>query len=227
MTDPSPQIYPTEINLHSKSRVLSITFSDGLHFDLPCEYLRVHSRAAEVRTLGRPEVGKENVNIDRIEPQGSYAVRLVFDDGHDTGIYSWETLHDLGVNQARYWAEYLHKLEALGLARGAAAGAGGAAAQRRVRLLYFAYLAQYLRKESEETSLPAEVADVTALLAWLRRRERERGYLLADDRVRVTVNRQFTEPFTRIDDGDEIALVPTSPTPPPPPKAPKAAGYDA
>jgi DUF971 family protein/molybdopterin converting factor small subunit len=227
MTDQSPQIYPTEIKLHSKSRILSITFSDGLHFDLPCEYLRVHSRAAEVRTLGRPEVGKENVNIDRIEPQGSYAVRLVFDDGHDTGIYSWETLHDLGVNQAGYWAEYLQKLEALGLARGGAAGAGGAAAQRRVRLLYFAYLAQYLRKESEEASLPAEVADVTALLAWLRRRERERGYLLADDRVRVTVNRQFTEPFTRIDDGDEIALVPTSPTPPPPPKTPKAAEYDA
>jgi len=61
---------------------------------------------------------------------------------------------------------------------------------------------------------------VTALLAWLRHRERERAYLLADDKVRVTVNRQFTEPFTRIDDGDEIAVVPNSPTPPPPPKAP-------
>jgi DUF971 family protein/molybdopterin converting factor small subunit len=221
MTDQSPQIYPTEIKLHSKSRILSITFSDGLHFDLPCEYLRVHSRAAEVRTMGRPEVGKENVNIDRIEPQGSYAVRLVFDDGHDTGIYSWETLHDLGVNQERYWAEYLQKLEALGLRRGAA-DAAVAGRERRVRLLYFAYLAQYLRRESEEASLPAEVSDVTSLLAWLRRRERERGYLLADDRVRVTVNRQFTEPFTRIDDGDEIAVVPTSPTPPPPPRTPRS-----
>ncbi len=228
MTDQSPQIYPTEIKLHSKSRILSITFSDGLHFDLPCEYLRVYSRAAEVRAMGRPEVGKENVNIDRIEPQGSYAVRLVFDDGHDTGIYSWETLHDLGVNHDRYWTEYLAKLEAAGHRRGAEGEAPGAGRARRARILYFAYLAQYLRRESEEVSLPPEVADVTTLLAWLRRRERERGYLFADDRVRVTVNRQFTEPFTRIDDGDEIAVVPTSPTPPPPPKAPKAASeYDA
>jgi len=156
--------------------------------------------------MGRPEVGKENVNIDRIEPQGSYAVRLVFDDGHDTGIYSWETLYDLGVNQARYWNEYLQRLEAAGYRRGAA-DAGATAASRRARILYFAYLAQYLRKEAEEVTLPAEVGDVTALLAWLRRRERERGYLLADDRVRVTVNRQFTEPFTRLDDGDEIAYL--------------------
>jgi len=222
MTNQGPQIHPTEINLHSKSRILSITFSDGAHFDLPCEYLRVHSHAAEVRAMGRPEVGKENVNIDRIEPQGSYAVRLVFDDGHDTGIYSWETLYDLGVNQARYWNEYLQRLEAAGYRRGAAV-AGATAASRRARILYFAYLAQYLRKEAEEVTLPAEVGDVTALLAWLRRRERERGYLLADDRVRVTVNRQFTEPFTRLDDGDEIAIVPTSPTPPPPPRAAKAA----
>jgi len=220
MTDPSPQIYPTDIKLHSKSRVLSISFSDGLHFDLPCEYLRVYSRAAEVRAMGRPEVGKENVNIDRIEPQGSYAVRLVFDDGHDTGIYSWETLHDLGVNHDRYWAEYLQKLEAAGHRRAAGAAAGQ---PRRARLLYFAYLAQYLRRESEDVTLPPEVTDVSTLLAWLRRRERERGYLLADDKVRVTVNRQFTEPFTHIDDGDEIAVVPTSPTPPPPPKPPRAA----
>jgi len=223
MTDQTSQIHPTEINLHSKSRILSISFSDGQHFDLPCEYLRVHSHAAEVRAMGRPEVGKENVNIDRIEPQGNYAIRLVFDDGHDTGIYSWETLHDLGVNHERYWAEYLRKLEAAGYRRGAAGDAAATGRQRHARILYFAYLAQYLRKESEEVTLPAEVTDVTALLGWLRRRERERGYLLADESVRVTVNRQFTEPFTRIDDGDEIAVVPTSPTPPPPPKAPRAA----
>ena len=76
-------------------------------------------------------------------------------------------------------------------------------------------------------TLPEEVTDVAALLAWLRHRERERGYLLADDRVRITVNRQFTEPFTRLDDGDEIAIVPTSPTPPPPPKKPQAAPEDS
>ena len=225
MTNQTPAIHPTEINLHSKSRILSISFSDGQRFDLPCEYLRVHSHAAEVRTMGRPEVGKENVNIDRIEPQGSYAVRLVFDDGHDTGIYSWETLYDLGANYERYWNEYLQKLEAAGYARNATAEAraGGTC---RAHVLYFAYLAQYLRRESEEVALPPDVTDVTTLLAWLRRRERERGYLLADDRVRVTVNRQFTEPFTRIDDGDEIAIVPTSPTPPPPPRDPTAARVD-
>jgi DUF971 family protein/molybdopterin converting factor small subunit len=217
MTDRTPDIYPTELNLHSKSRILSIAFSDGQRFDLPCEYLRVHSRAAEVRAMGRPEVGKEHVNIDRIEPQGSYAVRLVFDDGHDTGIYSWETLHDLGVNQERYWAEYLARLEAAGLTRGGSERRE--AAQRRVRVLYFAYLAQRLHKEAEDLALPSDVPDVTALLALLRRRERERGYLLADDTVRVTVNRQFAEPFTRLDDGDEIAIVPNAPTPPPPPRA--------
>jgi DUF971 family protein/molybdopterin converting factor small subunit len=227
MTDQSRQIFPTAINLHSKSRILSITFSDGQHFDLPCEYLRVHSHAAEVRAMGRPEIGKEDVNIDRIEPQGSYAVRLVFDDGHDTGIYSWETLHDLGVNFDRYWGEYLQKLEAVGHRRGEAGSAAATGAPRRARVLYFAYLAQHLRKEAEDLTLPPEVTDVTTLLAWLRRRERERGYLLADDTVRVTVNRQFAEPFTRIDDGDEIAVVPTSPTPPPPPRKPRAATEDS
>ena len=220
MTDRTPELYPTEINLHRKSRVLSIAFSDGQRFDLPCEYLRVHSRAAEVRAMGRPEVGKEGVNIDRIEPQGSYAVRLVFDDGHDTGIYSWETLHELGVNQEKRWAEYLARLEALGLQRGDRAAQP--AAQRRVRVLYFAYLAQRLHKEAEEVALPVDVPDVAALLALLRRRERERGYLLADDAVRVTVNRQFAEPFTRLDDGDEVAIVPNSPTPPPPPRKPRS-----
>jgi DUF971 family protein/molybdopterin converting factor small subunit len=225
MTKQASDIHPTEISLHSKSRVLSITFSDGKHFNLPCEYLRVHSHAAEVRASGRPESGKEDVNIDRIEPQGSYAVRLVFDDGHDTGIYSWETLYDLGANYDRYWKKYLDRLEAAGLTRGAS-GAAQRPAARKARVLYFAYLAQYLHKEAEELTLPEEVTDVTELLAWLRRRERERGYLLADDRVRVTVNRQFTEPFTRLDDGDEVAIVPTSPTPPPPPKKPKAAPED-
>jgi len=219
MSDRTPEIHPTEISLHSKSRILSIAFSDGQRFDLPCEYLRVHSRAAEVRAMGRPEAGKERVNIDRIEPQGSYAVRLVFDDGHDTGIYSWETLHDLGVNQEKYWADYLARLAAHGLERGGERS--GEAARRTVRVLYFAYLAQRLHKEAEEVALPPEVADVTALLDLLRRRERERGYLLADDTVRVTVNRQFAEPFTRLDDGDEVAIVPSSPTPPPPPRQPR------
>ncbi len=79
MTDKTPEHTPVEINLHRKSRVLAIRFSDGNRFDLPCEYLRVFSKAAEVRALGRPETGKEEVNIERMEPQGQYALRLIFD----------------------------------------------------------------------------------------------------------------------------------------------------
>ncbi len=206
-------VTPTEINLHSKSRLLVITFSDGQRFELPCEYLRVHSPAAEVQARDIPEGGKEQVNIDRIEPQGSYAIRIIFDDGHDTGIYSWETLYDLGANREANWQTYLDRLAAAGQSR-----SEGDERPRRLKVLYFAYLASKLRKESEEVEVPADVDDVQSLLAWLRRRKGELGYLLADDNVRITVNRQFSEPFTRLDDGDEVAIVPVSPNPPAPPK---------
>lgn len=109
---------PTDIKLHQKSRVLEIAFEDGKEFKLPCEYLRCFSPSAEVRGHGPGQetlqVGKENVNITGIEPVGNYAVVLKFDDGHDSGIYSWETLYDLGENQEKYWADYLQKLEAAG-----------------------------------------------------------------------------------------------------------------
>ena len=111
----------TELNLHRQSRVLELTYDDGAHFNLPCEYLRVYSPSAEVqghtpdqRTL---QVGKEHVNIERIEPVGNYAVRLHFDDSHDTGIYSWETLYNLGKNHQELWAQYLNELEAAGQKR--------------------------------------------------------------------------------------------------------------
>lgn len=112
---------PTEINLHQKSRVLEITFDDGSHFSLPCEYLRVYSPSAEVRGHGPGQevlqVGKENVNISAIEPVGNYAVQLYFDDGHHTGIYSWDTLYDLGKHYEEYWKDYLQRLEAAGYKR--------------------------------------------------------------------------------------------------------------
>ena len=108
---------PTEISLHQKSRILSIAFDDGRTFELPCEYLRVFSKAAEVRTLGRPLTGKEAVNIEGIEPQGQYAVRILFDDGHDTGIYSWETLYNLGKHYDDLWAQYLEELKENGYTR--------------------------------------------------------------------------------------------------------------
>jgi len=109
---------PTEISLHKKSRILEITFADGEHFEFSCEFLRVHSPSAEVQGHGPGQgvlqLGKEDVVINKIEPVGSYAIQPAFDDGHDTGIYSWETLYDLGKNKDRYWQEYLQKLEAAG-----------------------------------------------------------------------------------------------------------------
>ena len=209
MSDTESRHLPTEINLHRKSRLLSVAFNDGARFELPCEYLRVFSTAAEVRASPTPATGKESVNIDRIEPQGQYAIRLVFDDGHDTGIYSWETLYQLGQNQAENWARYLNRLEELGISR-----RPDVEGTRRVQLLYFAYLARKLRKEVETLDLPPTVDTVRALLAWLRQLNPPAAPLFADDQVRVTVNKQFAEPFTRLSAGDEIALVPTSPVAP-------------
>jgi DUF971 family protein len=109
---------PTNILLHKQSRVLAVDFDDGSHFDLSCEYLRVFSPSAEVRGHGPGQEvlqhGKENVGIDQIEPQGSYAVRLYFDDGHNTGIYSWETLYELGQNYDEFWQAYLNRLSQAG-----------------------------------------------------------------------------------------------------------------
>ncbi|MCU7958628.1 MAG: DUF971 domain-containing protein [gamma proteobacterium symbiont of Bathyaustriella thionipta] len=209
---------PSEINLHKKSRILSLHFTDGQQFDLPAEYLRVFSRAAEVRTQQQPDVGKENVNIDAIEAQGQYGIRIKFDDGHDTGIYSWESLYELGKNQQQNWQQYLQKLKDRGYARGSEI-AGVQPAEKHIQLLYFAWMAQQFGKESEPLTLPEKVIDVDSFLDWLRHyHHRDKAYLLQEDMVRVTVNKQFVKPFTRIDEGDEIALVPTSPVAPAPPK---------
>ena len=107
-------IRPTDIKLHQKSRMLEVHFEDGSHFEMPCEYLRVYSPSAEVRGHGPGQevlqTGKEHVNIDAIEPVGTYAVVFRFDDGHHTGIYSWDTLYDLGSNKSSNWKEYLRRL---------------------------------------------------------------------------------------------------------------------
>lgn len=112
---------PTEIKLHQKSRVLELTFSDGKHFELPCEFLRVYSPSAEVRGHGPGQevlqVGKKNVEITDVQPVGSYAVQLVFSDGHDSGLYSWDYLYDLGVNQDAMWQNYLERLQEAGAKR--------------------------------------------------------------------------------------------------------------
>jgi DUF971 family protein len=109
---------PTEINFHQKSHMLEISFDDGNTFELPSEYLRVYSPSAEVQGHGPGQevlqIGKQDINITKIEPVGHYAIQLFFDDNHDTGIYSWETLYDLGKNYDTKWPEYLKKLEEAG-----------------------------------------------------------------------------------------------------------------
>ncbi len=112
---------PTEIKLHQQSRILEIAFNDGSRFDMPCEYLRVFSPSAEVRGHGPGQevlqVGKKNVEIKAIEPVGQYAVVLVFSDGHDSGIYSWDYLYDLGRKQDFYWQAYMRRMEEAGESR--------------------------------------------------------------------------------------------------------------
>jgi len=112
---------PTEIKLHQQSRVMEIAFSNGDRFEFPYEYLRVYSPSAEVRGHGPGQetlqVGKKNVEIKNIEPVGHYAVALVFSDGHDSGIYSWDYLHDLGRHQEAYWKAYLMRMEQAGASR--------------------------------------------------------------------------------------------------------------
>ncbi len=112
---------PTEIRVKKDEKVLEVDFEDGARFRLPAELLRVESPSAEVQGHGPGQktilAGRRHVNIIGVEPVGNYAVRLKFDDMHDTGIYSWDTLYDMGTRQEQLWADYLAALEAKGLSR--------------------------------------------------------------------------------------------------------------
>jgi DUF971 family protein len=112
---PTPAPTPTEIKLRTVSRRLEVAFDDGSRFELPFEYLRVHSPSAEVKGHGPGQevlvTGKESVGVTAVEPVGQYAVRLVFDDGHDTGLYSWSYLYELGRDRDRKWAQYRTRVE--------------------------------------------------------------------------------------------------------------------
>jgi DUF971 family protein len=121
MTGAAPTPWPTELRLHKDRRSLTIVFDNGETFDLAAEYLRVRSPSAEVqghspderKTVG----GKQNVAILEVKPVGNYAVRLVFDDMHSTGIYSWDYLRELGRNREANWRDYLDELRGKGLER--------------------------------------------------------------------------------------------------------------
>lgn len=109
---------PTDIRLHGKSRVLELVFDDGYTCNLSCEYLRVYSPSAEVQGHGPGQevlqVGKETVGVDALEPVGNYAIRIRFDDGHDTGLYTWKYLYELGKHYDDYWQHYLKRLNEAG-----------------------------------------------------------------------------------------------------------------
>jgi DUF971 family protein len=121
MTANDTQAWPTELRLHKDRRTLTVTFDGGASFDLAAEYLRIKSPSAEVQGHSPDErktvPGKRNVGIMEVLPVGNYAVRLVFDDMHSTGIFGWDYLLDLGRNHARYWQEYLDELAAKNLSR--------------------------------------------------------------------------------------------------------------
>lgn len=112
---------PTELTLHQQSRMLEIAFDDGSRFRLPCEFLRVHSPSAEVQGHGPGQqvlqTGKRGVEIVAIEPVGHYAVQPRFSDGHDSGLFTWDYLHELGLRQDELWRDYLARLDAAGVDR--------------------------------------------------------------------------------------------------------------
>ncbi|MDB6085443.1 MAG: 1-(5-phosphoribosyl)-5-[(5-phosphoribosylamino)methylideneamino] imidazole-4-carboxamide isomerase [Gammaproteobacteria bacterium] len=112
---------PLEIKIRTESRILDVRFDDGSRYEMPFEYLRVFSPSAEVKGHGGGEgtlqTGKENVRVTAVEPIGNYAVRLVFDDGHNTGLYSWSLLHQLGSNAQANWSRYLERCAAAGVRR--------------------------------------------------------------------------------------------------------------
>lgn len=112
---------PTDIKLHQKSRVLELVFDDGFECNLTCEYLRINSPSAEVQGHGPGQeilqVGKQDVGITTLEPSGNYALKIHFDDGHNTGLFTWNYLHGLGKHYEENWQRYLDKLAAAGKSR--------------------------------------------------------------------------------------------------------------
>ena len=110
---------PTDIKLHKASKTLSLKYASGEEYHLPAEFLRVHSPSAEVQGHGKPilQFGKIGVGLTKVEPAGQYALKLTFDDGHDSGLFTWDYLYQLGVRQEDLWNDYLAELKAAGKTR--------------------------------------------------------------------------------------------------------------
>ena len=110
---------PTDIKLHKASKTLTLTYASGEEYTLPAEFLRVHSPSAEVQGHGKPilQFGKLNVGLSKLEPAGNSALKLTFDDGHDSGLFTWEYLYELGKRQNELWDDYLAELRAAGKSR--------------------------------------------------------------------------------------------------------------
>jgi len=201
------KLIPTVIKLHQKSRFLEIGFSDGTSFNCPCEYLRVFSPSAEVRATDEPVDGKAMVNITAVEPMGSYSVCLVFDDGHNTGIYSWETLHDLGSHYEKNWDNYLSRLKEYGLNRGDENGALLTQA-KTVQLHYRGSLVDTLNTSAETVTLPISITNVSTLLQWLRAKGENWSTAFADDDVQVMINKRIVDLEEPIESDNEITFMP-------------------
>ncbi|ATE80098.1 MULTISPECIES: gamma-butyrobetaine hydroxylase-like domain-containing protein [Gammaproteobacteria] len=110
---------PTDIKLHKASKTLTLKYASGEEYHLPAEFLRVHSPSAEVQGHGKPilQFGKIGVGLSKVEPAGQYALKLTFDDGHDSGLFTWEYLYQLAVRQEDLWNDYLAELKAAGKTR--------------------------------------------------------------------------------------------------------------
>ncbi len=192
---------PTHIALHQQSRELEIHFSDGAQYHLPCEYLRVFSPSAEVKAAkNRGEIirGKQDVNITALDPMGAYAIRISFDDGHDSGVYSWSTLKLLSEQFETNWAQYQQQLSQLDEAEG----------ERSIKVLFFIGLVELLGTQSMDLQLTQSQRTVSDVIDLLAEKGENWRQGLDKEKLTITVNKQFAPLQQQLFNGDEVALVP-------------------